>query len=90
MQILVINGINASPLMFAEDNDHFHCILRGNKRIVLVNTAKYPDVRKVRFHLVTLSKKTKYYLFKRLLYQKIDKNLAHLLIQTGISHIKFF
>jgi hypothetical protein len=88
MQILVINGINASPLMFAEDNDHFHCILRGNKRIVLVNTAKYPDVRKVRF--CYFIKKTKYHFFKRLLYQKIDKNLAHLLIQTGISHIKFF
>ncbi|CAF1202120.1 unnamed protein product [Rotaria sordida] len=44
--ILVINGINASPLMFGEDHDRLHCILRGNKRIVLVNTLKYPDVRK--------------------------------------------
>ncbi|CAF1099452.1 unnamed protein product [Rotaria sordida] len=44
--ILVINGINTSPLMFGEDHDRLHCILRGNKRIVLVNTLKYPDVRK--------------------------------------------
>jgi hypothetical protein len=43
-----MNSINASPLMFGEDFDHFHCILRGNKRIVLVNTLKYRDVRKVR------------------------------------------
>lgn len=43
-----MNGISASPLMFPEEFDHFHCILRGNKRIVLVNTLKYPEVREVR------------------------------------------
>jgi len=44
---MVINGINASPLLFGEDYDHLHCILRGNKRVVLVNTLKYRDVRKI-------------------------------------------
>ncbi|CAF1640115.1 unnamed protein product [Rotaria magnacalcarata] len=44
--ILLINGMNASPLMIGEDHDRFHCIIRGHKRIVLVNTFKYPDVRK--------------------------------------------
>lgn len=34
--------------MFSEDHDHLHCILRGRKRIVLVNTLEYPDVRTVR------------------------------------------
>lgn len=43
-----MNTINASPLLFHEEYDHFHCILRGSKRFVLVNTLKYPDVRKVR------------------------------------------
>jgi hypothetical protein len=45
---MVINGINTSPLLFHEEYDHFHCILRGSKRLVLVNTLKYPDVRKVK------------------------------------------
>ncbi len=42
-----MNGINSSPLLFHEEYDHFHCILRGSKRLVLVNTHKYPDVRKI-------------------------------------------
>ncbi|UJR27910.1 hypothetical protein I4U23_009171 [Adineta vaga] len=45
--ILVINAINASPLLFNQDYDHFHCILRGNKRMILINTIKYPDIRKI-------------------------------------------
>jgi hypothetical protein len=44
---MVMNGINSSPLLFHEEYDHFHCILRGSKHLVLVNTLKYPDVRKV-------------------------------------------
>lgn len=47
-QILLMNGINASPLLFHEEYDQLHCLLRGSKRFVLVNTLKYPDVRKVR------------------------------------------
>lgn len=42
-----MNGMNVSPLMFQEEYDHLHCLLRGSKRFVLVNTLKYPDVRKV-------------------------------------------
>ncbi|CAF0826043.1 unnamed protein product [Adineta ricciae] len=45
--ILIINGINASPLLLNEEQDHFHCILRGHKKMVLINMAKYPDVRKI-------------------------------------------
>ncbi len=45
---MVMNGINASPLLYGEDYDHWHCVLRGHKQLVLVNTLKYPDVRKVR------------------------------------------
>jgi hypothetical protein len=35
-------------LLFSEEFDHFHCILRGNKSFVLVNTFKYPNVRQLR------------------------------------------
>ena len=45
---MLVNGINTSPLLFAEEHDHFHCIFRGEKRLVLVDTKAYPDVRQVR------------------------------------------
>ncbi|CAF1036633.1 unnamed protein product [Rotaria sordida] len=45
--ILVINGKNTSPLMFNQEYDSILCLLRGNKRMVLVNTNKYPDVRQI-------------------------------------------
>jgi len=40
-----MNDINTSPLIFNEDYDPFLCLFRGNKRVVLVNTNKYPDIR---------------------------------------------
>jgi len=43
-----MNDINTSPLIFNEEYDPFLCLFRGNKRIVLVNTNKYPNVRQVR------------------------------------------
>ncbi|CAF1381138.1 unnamed protein product [Adineta steineri] len=45
--VLIINDINTSPLLSNENNDHFHCILRGSQRMVLINTLQYPDVRKI-------------------------------------------
>jgi hypothetical protein len=42
-----MNGINTSPLVFNEEYDAFLCLYRGNKRVVLVNTNNYPDVRQV-------------------------------------------
>jgi hypothetical protein len=43
-----MNDVNTSPLMFHEEYDSLLCVFRGNKRVVLVNTNKYPDVRQVR------------------------------------------
>jgi hypothetical protein len=43
-----MNDVNTSPLMFHEEYDSLLCLFRGNKRLVLVNTNKYPDVRQVR------------------------------------------
>jgi hypothetical protein len=42
-----MNDINTSPLIFNEDYDPLLCLFRGNKRIVLVNTNIYPDLRQV-------------------------------------------
>lgn len=42
-----MNDINTSPLISNEDYDPFLCLFRGNKRVVLVNANKYPDVRQV-------------------------------------------
>jgi hypothetical protein len=42
-----MNGINTSPLLLNEEYDSLLCLFRGNKRLVLVNTNKYPDVRQV-------------------------------------------
>jgi hypothetical protein len=53
-----MNDINTSPLIFNEEYDPFLCLFRGNKRIVLVNTNKYPNVRQVR------KKTIFYFLFK--------------------------
>jgi hypothetical protein len=33
--------------MYAMEYDHLFCVFRGNKRLVLVNTHQYPDVREV-------------------------------------------
>lgn len=56
LQILLMNGITASPLLFHEEHDQLHCLLRGNKRLVLVNTLKYPDVQEVSRAMVALNK----------------------------------
>ncbi|CAF1561880.1 unnamed protein product [Rotaria sp. Silwood1] len=45
--VLIINSINTSPLMFNQEYDPILCLFRGNKRMVLVNTNKYPDVRQI-------------------------------------------
>ncbi|UJR21880.1 hypothetical protein I4U23_024953 [Adineta vaga] len=45
--ILVMNGMNTSPLMINEEFDSLLCLFRGNKRLVLVNTNKYPDTRQI-------------------------------------------
>jgi hypothetical protein len=42
-----MNHISTSPLIFNEEYDPLLCLFRGNKRVVLVNTNKYPDVRQV-------------------------------------------
>ncbi len=42
-----MNDINTSPLIYSEEYDPLFCLFRGNKRVVLVNTNKYPDVRQV-------------------------------------------
>ena len=42
-----MNDISTSPLIFNEEYDPLLCLFRGNKRVVLVNTKKYPDVRQV-------------------------------------------
>jgi len=42
-----MTNTHSSPLMFGEEYDHIHCILRGEKRIILVNGLKYPDVRQI-------------------------------------------
>lgn len=42
-----MNSISTSPLIFNEEYNSLLCLFRGNKRIVLVNTKKYPDVRQV-------------------------------------------
>ena len=46
--MLVMNGMNISPLMYATEYDHLFCLFRGDKRLVLVNAQQYPDVRQVR------------------------------------------
>ncbi|CAF1418715.1 unnamed protein product [Rotaria magnacalcarata] len=45
--VLLINSINTSPLMFNDEHDFFFCLLRGNKRLVLVNTIQYPAARQI-------------------------------------------
>ncbi|CAF1253802.1 unnamed protein product [Adineta steineri] len=45
--IMLINNINTSPLMVNEEYNSLICLFRGNKRLTLVNTAKYPDIRHI-------------------------------------------
>lgn len=42
-----MNDISTSPLIFNAEFDPLLCLYRGSKRVVLVNTNKYPDVRQV-------------------------------------------
>ena len=42
-----MNDISTSPLIFNAEYDPLLCLFRGNKRTVLVDTNKYPDVRQV-------------------------------------------
>lgn len=42
-----MNDVSTSPLIFNTEYDPLLCLYRGNKRVVLVNSNKYPDVRQV-------------------------------------------
>ena len=77
MQILIINGINASPLLLNEEQDHFHCILRGHKKIVLINMVKYPDVRKVNSNTTIAFSFSLGLIAFRLLYRRKNNNKNH-------------
>lgn len=44
---LIIGTPNSSPLLISEEHDYIHCVLRGSKRLVLVDASKYPEVRKI-------------------------------------------
>ena len=44
---MLMNDVNTSPLFYGDSFDHFHCVFRGMKQFVLIDTKLYPDVRQV-------------------------------------------
>ncbi len=76
-------------LMFSEEFEHFHCILRGNKSFV-VNTFKYPDVCQIRkkkiYIIISFEQKLN---FSKIVIQDKDNIVNYQLILIDIYPILF-
>jgi hypothetical protein len=67
--------MNVSPLIYNEEYDYLLCLFRGNKRFVLVNTNRYPDVRQVSLDDIEHSVNSLLMYDSRLLLNKANKHM---------------